>query len=191
MSVIAKMNVYAARDFGSGSLIELGCVCENDLMTAYATSNEDKLFTEYSPWGEARVNLFPGVRIPFAQDQFYVVAIREGEFEGKPLPGAAFVLPARCSELAELGDANKRVEFTFGWRKTEGSQVSGFNWRMTVNNPGALAQFVPGADDYWVGFYPVSGFDLQAALNNAHGPDLEGAAEAEVEVEDEPETASA
>src|SRR3546814_9159944 len=56
MSVIAKLNLLAVRAFGGGSLYEMSCVCQDDLMAMYAKSDEDKLFTNASPWGEARLN---------------------------------------------------------------------------------------------------------------------------------------
>lgn len=172
MSVIAKMNVLATRDFGTGALIELSCVCANDLMAAYAESHEDKLFTQYSPWGEARVQLFAGHRIPFEGDQFYLVAMRKDECRGQPMSGASYLVPARCASLTHFADGqDKRVEFQLGWRKeTVAVHASGFNWKMSVNNPGALCQFVPGTDDYWIGFYPVSKFDRNEAIADAHGP---------------------
>lgn len=173
MSVIAKLEVRDLRDFGSGQLIELGCVCENDLMAAYADSEEDRLFTKYSPWGDARVHTddSPTFGKIARGDKFYVMLARTAECGADPMPGALMRAPARIAGLTNHGDGMAQtVEIASGHRKDPAvfSTVTAFSWRMSVDNPGATAQFEPGVDDYWIGFYPATSFDRNAAISAAH-----------------------
>src|SRR3546814_1378483 len=111
MSVIAKLNLLAVRAFGGGSLYEMSCVCQDDLMAMYAKSDEDKLFTNASPWGEARLNTSLGVEAahPAPMSQFYAMLVHKDEpgFHTEP-KGTLFVCPARIrseehtSELQSL-----------------------------------------------------------------------------------------
>src|SRR3546814_14963592 len=81
MSVIAKLNLLAVRAFGGGSLYEMSCVCQDDLMAMYAKSDEDKLFTNASPWGEARLNTSLGVEAahPAPMSPFYAMLVHKDE----------------------------------------------------------------------------------------------------------------
>lgn len=165
MSVIAKMNVSAVRDFGSGSLIELSCVCSNDLMAAYAESEEDKLFTKYSPWGDARVHLVAGAKLPMHGDQFYVMVLSPDEAGEEPHPKAAYTSTVALS-LTDRGEGQaKQVVFSGG----KGGVVTALHWSMSVDNPGATDQFIPGLPGYSVGFYPAIAFDRDEAIAAAHG----------------------
>lgn len=167
MSVIAKMNVTAVRDFGSGALIELSCVCANDLMAAYAESHEDKLFTQYSPWGDARLHVASGTKLPMAGDQFYLVVLTPDEVGDTLHAKAAYEAPLYIAGLTDRGEGTaKQVEFVGGANKTH--TVTGFNWRMSVDNPAATDQFIPGKSGYSVGFYPLSSFDRDEAIQAAH-----------------------
>lgn len=170
MSVIAKMNTQTARDFGCGALIEFSCVCANDLMAAYAESHEDKLFTKYSPWGEARLHVRAGVPLPESGDQFYLLILSADEIEaGAHHDQAAYSAPIYVSGVTDRGEGQaKQVEFVGGMNEASG--VTGFNWRMAVDNPGATDQLVPGRSGYVVGFYPVTRFDRDEAIHAAHSP---------------------
>src|SRR3546814_9556420 len=42
MSVIAKLDLLAVRAFGGGSLYEMSCVCQDDLMAMYAKRSEER-----------------------------------------------------------------------------------------------------------------------------------------------------
>lgn len=170
MSVIAKMNVRAAHDFGSGGLVELSCVCANDLMTAYAESHEDKLFTKYSPWGEARLHLRQGVPMPLPQDQFYLLLLTPDEIEsGSNHKSAAYSCPIQISGVTDRGEGvAKHVDFSGGINPA--NTIGNFTWRMAVDNPGAADQFIPGKSGYELGFYPVSKFDRDEAIAAAHSP---------------------
>lgn len=167
MSVIAKMNVAAVRDFGSGALIELSCVCANDLMAAYAESHEDKLFTQYSPWGEARLHVRSGVKLPEVGDQFYLMVLTPEEVGEQPHKQAVYQSPVYIAGLTDRGEgAAKQAEFVGS--KHDESGVTGFNWRMSVDNPRATSQFAPGVSGYRVGFYPLVGFSRDEAIAAAH-----------------------
>lgn len=174
MSIIAKMIVHSARDFGSGALVELGCICENDLMAAYATSHEDKLFTKYSPWGEARMHLPQSARMPLEQDAYYLVVLRRDErYEGHIMHGSAdFIVEARLAGITDRGEGvAKALEFVGYQNKDDtdlGRHPTSFNWRMNVDNPGATDQLIAGKDGYLIGFYPVAKFTYYEAISAAH-----------------------
>jgi len=174
MSIIAKLIVHAARDFGSGGLVELGCICENDLMAAYATSHEDKLFTKYSPWGEARLHLPQTAKVPLPQDAYYLVVLRPDEVQPDRIahPEADFIVQARLAGITDRGEGvAKQLEFVLGYRSKGdtdlGRHATAFNWRMAVDNPGATDQLTAGADGYMIGFYPTAKFTSGEAIHAA------------------------
>lgn len=175
MSVIAKLNIRNVVTFDTGNLIELGCICENDLMTAYATSEEDKLFSQFSPWGEMKISQPLGFSLGNAPDPvagakaYYVMMLAEAEVGDRRFPGAVAFCPARLS-LTDFGDGrDKIVEFHNDGAKTDGLAVDRLFWKMNVNNPGALRQFKPGAG-YWLALYPADVFTRDTAIAAAHAP---------------------
>lgn len=189
MSVIAKLIVRSQTDFGTGRLIELGCVCENDLMAAYAPSEQDRLFTQYSPWGEMKINQPEGYSlIPYAWQPgeplnpppaYYVMALAADEHEHVPggtewhvpdsnFPGCSAWAYGTCYSITDFG-GTRHVEF----RANNGGSIKGraierLNWKMSVDNPGASNQFKPSAA-YWIVLYDASKFDMHAAIRAAHG----------------------
>lgn len=180
MSVIAKLNIRAATAFGTGNLIELGCVAENDLMTAYATSEEDRLFSQYSPWGEMKVCQPAGYSLGSAPDfvspakAYYVMMLADAEVADPAFPGAYAVCKVRL-QLTDFGDGrDKIVEFHSDGGKDDGRGVDKLFWKMSVNNPGALRQFIPGPG-YWLAFYPADKFTRDTAIAAAHAPPAEAA----------------
>lgn len=172
MSVIAKMSIRAITSFsGAAKLLDMSCICDNDLMAAYATSEEDKLFTKYSPWGEIKLHQDDGYALGEEGDYFYVMLMRTSEVQDFGFAGAYASLPVKCVSLTDFGDGQaKRVEFTDGWRKVEKGKraATKMNWKMSVDNPGATVQFLPGVDDYWVAFYPAKVFDRDGVIRAAH-----------------------
>lgn len=119
MSVIAKMNISQVSEFGHAKLIEMTCVCTNDLMAAYAESEEDKLFTKYSPWGEIKLHQPNGYCIGDSQDQVYVMILRDHEVDDKSFPKSLAFSKARIVSLTDFGDNSaKKVEIASGY-KTE------------------------------------------------------------------------
>lgn len=197
MSVIAKMLVRGQTNFGTGQLFELGCVCENDLMAAYAGSEEDRLFTKYSPSGEMKIHqpasfclsntyepmpdVDPGVGETQAGPKaYYVMALAEAEHEyvedprcnswdDKNFPGSAAWTFVTCHSLTQFGGDTARVEFR-GGGGTRGRGVEKLNWRMSVDNPAASNQFKPGTS-YWIALYDAAKFNRDAAIRAAHGHD--------------------
>ena len=167
MSVIAKMSVRSIDEFGSGRLITLGCVCENDLMAAYAGSEEDKLFTKYSPWGEIKLHQPQNFILSSHEgDAFYVILLRSSERVSDSFEGAYAWGTAKVVSLTDFVDNQaKRVEISDGHRKDEQAVgIASLNWKMSVDNPPATEQFKPGVDDYYIAFYPCEKYDRNAAI---------------------------
>lgn len=176
MSVIAKMQLNGTLDFGSGALTKLSCVCENDLMAAYAKSDEDKLFTKYSPWGEMKLGY--GFKdkhgIPKYQQgqKFYVIALRS---DAKPeCARAEHVHPAGVRVVHDFG-SSKQVELAYDPRSYGAPPCNSMDehpgelhWRMTIDNPPAVAFFEPGKSGYWIAFYDADKFNIPEALSDAH-----------------------
>jgi len=175
MSVIAKMKLDGTLDFGSGAVTKLSCVCENDLMAAYAKSDEDRLFTKYSPWGEMKlghkfVDKHGLPKFPVGKS-VYVIALRGKE---RPICAKAeHVHPARCHVVHDFG-TTKQVEVSHdGWSKSAHNPKPDdfpgeFHWRMSIDNPPAVAFFEPGKADYWIAFYDADEFSIHDALGDAH-----------------------
>lgn len=184
MSVIAKLSINNVAVFGTGQLVELACVCANDLMAAYAESEEDRLFTKYSPSGDIKLHQPSGFVMgdpptEFRRaDVFYVIAVRADETEAdqagkgsqRGFPGAAAYTRGRCVSLTDFGDQqSKRVEFREAGTPEQRRGIEKLSWKMSVDNPPATAQFLPGVSDYWLVFYPEARFDRNAAIRAAHG----------------------
>src|SRR3546814_14035258 len=110
MSVIAKLNLLAVRAFGGGSLYEMSCVCQDDLMAMYAKSDEDKLFTNASPWGEARLHTSLGVEPahPAPMSKFHDMLVHQ-QHPGFPTQpkAATIVRPAQISPPQNFGPTPK------------------------------------------------------------------------------------
>lgn len=171
MSVIAKMIVRNVSDFGSARLVEMSCICDNDLMTTYAESHEDKLFTKYSPWGEIKLHQPAGWQIGEPNQAFYVMILHADEVSNKSFPGAYAYSSLAVASITDFGDEQaKRLEMTENqWNKDDRKGVDGFNWKMSVDNPAVFAQLKAGKRDYFVAFYPASSFDRDASIKAAHG----------------------
>lgn len=181
MSVIAKLLVRGVTNYGMGRLIELGCVCDNDLMAAYAGSEEDKLFTKYSPWGEMKLHQPADYALTGDYEAgelgvppaFYVMALHEKEYEGGDFPGAYVWAFGICRSITDFGGDSRRVEFTANNGGTiKGRGFENMNWKMSVDNPAASNQFKPG-ERYYFAIYPAAGFDRNAAIRAAHAPAVE------------------
>lgn len=188
MSVIAKLDIRNVTDFGTGRLIELGCVCENDLMAAYAGSEENRLFTRYSPWGEMKLHQPEGFILGNGKTSdgysraaaFYVMALHESEHTyveddhtafgraDKNFPGSAAWIFGHCYSVTDFG-GSKHVEFRANNGGTyKGRAIEKLNWKMQVDNPGASDQFKPGHNYYFV-LYSVEHTDRDGAIASAHG----------------------
>lgn len=188
MSVIAKLYVSKHVPFGTGSYVELSCIAENDLMAAYATTNEDKLFSKYSPYGEIRLNQRAQWAV-FTKDEAHV------QPPGPPLAFYAIMVPAKDTADGAFNKASAAIKIecvaktkragdgsfvelreVYSWAKDTADAgyqdrrgvIEKLSWRMQVDNPPAEAGFVPG-EAYWLLFYSASTFDMAAALALAHG----------------------
>jgi hypothetical protein len=169
-AVISKMRVKTVRDFGkSGTLTTLECVCENDLMAAYAQAEENRCFTKYSPWGEAVLGVCPfsGSIEAMRGKSLYVVVTKRGDGFISPRAQAMCwdprrtYLDVRCHSILDMGDNQaKTVEVCQSYT---GEKV-GFNMKTAIDNPPAVEFFKPGADDYRVAFYDAEVFDRDSAL---------------------------
>lgn len=174
MSVIAKLNLNAVRAFGAGALLELGCVCQNDLMAMYADSDEDKLFTTASPWGEARLNVALPVGAvganPSPGSQFYAMLVHKDEpgFTTEP-KGAYLVCPARIASVEDFGGNSKKVHISSSFTVPDGLTLRSLSWSMTVDNPGASDQLKAGSDGWLFSLFPAGDFDKASTIAAAHG----------------------
>lgn len=167
MSVIAKMRA-TVHNFGTGRLIDLSCVCENDLMAAYAGSEEDKLFTKYSPWGEMKVHQPDGWCLASEHETLYVIILKGEEVRDTTFPGSRGHCKARVVSVTDFGDGQaKRVEIASD-HQVEQNRITGFNWKMSVDNPPVFDQLIAGDRGYWVVFYPAD-IGRDAAIQKAHG----------------------
>lgn len=186
MSIIAKLMVRSVVNFGTGSFVEMSCIADNDLMAAYATKNEDKLFCRYSPWGEIRLNQRSNWAV-FVKDEqhveppgykaFYAVMVPTDQVSDETFEGASAFVKINCYCKAGYAQDGSRVELReiYGWSKSAADDYSSrrnviekLSWKMHVDNPPAEAQFVPGTD-YWLAFYDADKFDMNAALIATHG----------------------
>lgn len=171
-AIISKMKIKTQRDFGSsGTLATLDCVCENDLMAAYARSEEDRCFTKYSPYGEAQVgaSLLSGACNLMGGEQLYVVVTRRED--GYECQGAIKLwkaerhfINARCVCVTDFGDGQAKV---VEMAQSYVDEKVGFNMKTAIDNPPAVEFFVPGKDDYRVAFYDAKAFDRDTALADA------------------------
>ena len=158
MSTIAKLIIRNVTQFGSGNLIEMSCICDNDLMTAYATSHEDKLFTKYSPWGEIKVHQPSGYQLGEQGDAFYIMIVRKDEVEQSTFPKSVAFAPLRVVSTTDFGDnMAKRLEMNEGYDKHVSKTISSFNWKMSVDNPHVTNSLKPGSNaDYQLIIYPAA-----------------------------------
>lgn len=153
MAVIAKMSINAARVFGNGTLLNLGCVCENGLMAHYSPENEDAVFTKYSPAGECGVTVPNTVELSGTGSKYYVLfrPYDDGEFEQ-----AAFGVIGVVSQVIDWGQS-KQVVMTGN---------DGMSLKMTIDNPNASVQFVPQTR-YHIAFYDAEKLTMDDALKAA------------------------
>jgi hypothetical protein len=171
MSVISKMVLKGVLDFPSGAISKLSCVCENDLMAAYAKADEDRCFTKYSPWGV--MQLGHSLRSFPDEKAFYVVALGPDD-KGK-CEGAAHIHPFRVASVTHYGGESAQVEACHDGcgqsaRNLDPDTVpiGALNWRMSIDNPPAVAFFRPGQSGYRVALYDAERFTIETALADAH-----------------------
>lgn len=174
MSVIAKLSIQSVSAFGFGQLVTLNCIASNDMMADYAGSEEDKLFTKASPWGEVKVAQPAGFSLGVAPTlgqgaTFYAMVLGEDEVdEENAFRGAVAVVEATCHSRTEFGGDSVQVEFFDRYTKTERTKgIERLNWRMSIDNPPASDQIRP-TRNYVVAFYPADLFTRDQAIAAAH-----------------------
>lgn len=192
MSVIAKLSVREFKNFGTGSFIALGCVASNEVMAAYAGSEEDKLFSRYSPSGDVRLHQSGGWAVftdpqadyverdpakPWQPPMFYAMLISLDETPEPKFGERVSYTQVECFGVSKYAYDGSRVELrdVRGWRVEPaggfhdwGSVIEKLSWTMHVDNPPAERQFAPGRK-YWVAFYPTDQYDRDQAIAKAHG----------------------
>lgn len=169
MTVIAKMNVAVEpRAYGQSQLVELQCVCDNDLMVIHSPQNENQTFNQASPQGDARLNLDPEITFR-QQEELYLIFQRGPEMP--KFENALAVVDARCVSVTDFGGTSKRVEVASCYHhrkpKTQKNLADSFNLRMSIDNPAASVEFQGGKEDYWIGIYRASEMTMQEALGFA------------------------
>lgn len=195
MSVIAKMSVQRRADFSTGSFIELACVASNEVMAAYAGSEEDKLFSRYSPSGSIRLHqaegwaVFPDPQAtyverdpaaPHVPPMFYVMMVSLDETPEPRFGEGITYTQVECHSVAKYAYDGVRVDLrdVRNWRDPEkldkaywrdrGGIIQKLSWTMHVDNPPAESQFVAGRK-YWVIFFPIETFSRDRAIARALG----------------------
>lgn len=181
MSVIAKLQIHKVTPFGTGQSVDLGCVASNDMMAGFdeGKSAEDKLFSTASPSGEMRLNLVAGFTLGRAYhdlgpwpDTYYAMIIFGDEADDRPFELAAAVVEAKLYSVTEFGGTTIEVRFNDRQGKTERTRgIDRLNWRMSVDNPAAQAQFKAGTPCV-IAFYDARpDFGRDDAIRDAHaGP---------------------
>jgi hypothetical protein len=184
MSVVAKVNVNGLRSFGAVTVAQIGCVCDDRLMTIRdpATTpgkvSENQTFNTASPWGDGLLTIKGPVPL-HEREELYLIFQRG---DGRIRAGAIVGFPIRCASITDFGGTSKQVEWTNSQRLAgldgeplaDSAHVDGynaFNLKMSIDNPAASMQFDAGSDDGWLYIYRASEYSLQEALDLAHGAD--------------------
>lgn len=178
MCVIAKVAVRKVYPYGTGNLVELGCVAANETMLFSSPSEEDRLFTQASPSGEIRLSQPQGYLlgdnpkpVDYYGTQFYVIVLLGSEADAARaagFPGAWAWTRARLNSITDMGGITRYVEFTDNNPRDQAAKgVDRMNWKMGVDNPGAYRQLKAGDGEMWVGFYPCAEFTYERALATA------------------------
>jgi hypothetical protein len=175
MSVIAKLIVRGSSAFGPGVLVEMGCICENDLMTNWTSlkDDEDRMFTTASPSGDARLNLAVSPQFPQMNqgDDYYFVLTHKDEpgFTENP-KGCFLTSKARISHVTDFGGTTKYVEIC-SENPQQYATLQRFGWKMSIDNPGAYNQLKPGTGGWLLSIFPCKSFTIRTAIDAAHGAD--------------------
>ena len=170
MTVIAKMNVASEpRDYGQNQLVELSCVCDNELMVIHTPENENHTFCQASPSGDARITLSKNVELRSSEELYLIF---EKSTDTPIFEDAIAVVDARCASITDYGGVSRRVEIAATYRyhkdaKKHPRQVEQFNLRMMIDNPLASIQFEAGQEGYWIGIYRASEMTMREALTKA------------------------
>ena len=166
MSVIAKMYSSGRYPMGSVMMHTFSCVGDNEFMSHYTPSNEDILFSKYSPSGDARVTL-PAEFGVMNGDQFYFL-FTKGE-----APSVEHSLgrhKIRISSITDFGGTSRQVQIESD-RETEREDnhtIMQFSYRIMIDNPRAFDQFKAGERGWWVTIYAANRVTKDEAIAMAH-----------------------
>ena len=168
MSVIAKLYAQGTTPMGSNTLLSLSCVCENALMASYTPSNEDILFSKYSPSGEARLILAGGDYGVLAGDQFYFIFSKSSEQPN--LDGAFGSSRINVQSITDFGGTSKQVQLVSENRSAPEANwsIQNVNFRIMIDNPGASDQFKAGEGGWWLTVYRADKVTMDQAIALAH-----------------------
>lgn len=163
MSVIAKIQVRGVDSHHYGHTIDAACVCENDLMASNSKANEDILFTQASPWGEARITLKENPNL-VQGDNLYVIFTKRPQTEA--MASGKVMVPS----ITDFGGTSKRVSITAAYRSGPATpgDFQTFRFEITIDNPKASEQFKAGDEDWHAGIYRASLVSQSQAIELAH-----------------------
>ena len=173
MSVIAKMRVFPEpRAFGRRKLVELQCVCADELMpgcSPAAKGHENLSFQNASPSGDAKLQFETDTAFR-REEELYLIFVRDRE--APAFEGSIAKVEARCIAVTDYGGTSKRVEvsnvYRYGADPLGPEFVTSFSLVMSIDNPHASVQFEPGKGGYWIGIYRASDMTMTEALALAH-----------------------
>lgn len=165
MSVIAKMDVSAVREFGNGTLIDLNCVYENNGLNSEAW--EDRRFTRATPWGEGRLTTPHAMHFQKGK-QFYLVFVKANSIEEvyRPRPECSLAMFTKVQKC-EPWPGTTALEIVKD--KSVDDHVTSstsLNLRLSIDNPAAAEQFTDGAC-FYLCFYPADQVTLHEAAEGA------------------------
>ena len=171
MSVIAKLYVQGTTPMGSNTLLALSCVCENELMAGHTPSNEDILFSKYSPSGEARLILAgagAGDYGVLQGDQFYFIFQKSAEQPN--LDGAFGASRMNVQSITDFGGTSKQVQLVSENRTAPDPSwtIQNVNFKIMIDNPRASDQFKAGESGWWLTVYKATSVTMHEAIAMAH-----------------------
>lgn len=181
MSVVAKMYAQQRpRVFPEVQQVDLQAVCDDRLFVSSTPLDgrvsENQTFSQATPQGDCRFQLPADVPIGM-DEEFYLVFQQVDECPAHE--GALLVSKVRCMSVTDFGGTSKQVDVSSAYRPYDYEtrrhiddnhprQTWSFHMRMSIDNPAASIQFVPGDKTYWLGIYRARDHDLHAALADAH-----------------------
>ena len=169
MSVIAKLYAQGTTPMGSNMLLALTCVCENELMAGKTPSNEDILFSQYSPSGEARLILAGGGEHGvLAGDQFYFIFQKSAEQPN--LDGAFGASRMNVQSITDFGGTSKQVQLVSENRTAPDPSwtIQNVNFKIMIDNPRASDQFKAGESGWWLTVYKATSVTMHEVIAMAH-----------------------
>ncbi len=175
MSVICKVSISEIRPFGEQKLVKTTCVSDNEIMAAYNPSEEDKLFTKYSPSGSADFTVPVTIPIPqnlaYPQPKLYLMFVQS---EVRPeFSNSLCFAKIKVNSSTDFGGQSKQFDIgTFYQSKSKDEKshkwIEQFNHRIMIDNPAAADQFIPGDQSWWIGIYDADKFTMSEVISDAH-----------------------